>query len=106
MVEARGDHRFVVGERGDLLVGVVANMACFGFAWRRSGISVLNPPLALATVGMPRNAMKPRRSLESGGQRLAIRVDIVELIPQVVAPDVTQIPINVYSTKNSQITSR
>ena len=48
----------------------------------------MSPPLALATVGMPRNAMKPRRSLESGGQRLAIRVDIVELIPQVVAPDV------------------
>ena len=88
MVEARGDHRVVVGERGDLFVGVVANMACFGFGWRRSVVSVLNLPLALATVSLPRNAMKPRRSLENGGQRLAIRVDIVELIPQVVALDV------------------
>ena len=82
--EVRGDHRFVVGERGSLLFDEAADVALFAPGFRI--IIVMNPPLA--TVGLPRNAMKPRRSLDRGGQGLAIRVDVVERIPQAVAPDV------------------
>ena len=76
--EVRGDHRFVVGERGSLLVDEAADVALFAPGFRI--IIVMNPPLASRRV--PRNAPELRRSLDRGGQGLAIRVDVVEMIPQ------------------------